>query len=140
RELGRRIAARIPGCDSPHLKREGILDMLAANRAPVGPLRVQRISAALALWLIVVLASCPALAQARPVELTGYVQWIAANRLMLILRDGSGVVAVDLTRVPLDQYQTLSQRDPVAVLGVVSDDNRRLIGTSIIRFPEYQAP
>jgi hypothetical protein len=59
---------------------------------------------------------------------------------MLILRDGPSVVAVDLTHVPLDQYQTLSQRDSVAVLGVVSGDNRQLVGMSIIRMPSPQAP
>jgi hypothetical protein len=34
------------------------------------------------------------------------VQWIAADKLMLILQNGSGVVPVGLTRVPLDEYHT----------------------------------
>src|SRR5262249_61256107 len=95
---------------------------------------------ALASCLVVTLSCGAALAQARPVELTGYVQWIAADKLMLILRDGPGVIRVDLSHVPLDEYQTLSPRDPVAVMGVVSDDNRELIGPSIIRLPDQQAP
>ena len=66
--------------------------------------------------------------------MTGWVQWIAANKLMLVLDSGLGV-PVDLTRVPLDQYQTLSQRDQVEVIGVVSDDNREVIGASVIRVP-----
>jgi len=96
--------------------------------------------AALAVCLVVALASGPALAQLRPVAVTGWVQWIAADKLMLIRQDGGGVVPVDLTRVPLDEYQTLSPRDPVAVLGVVSDDNRQLLGLSIVRLPDQQAP
>jgi hypothetical protein len=47
---------------------------------------------------------------------------------------------VDLTSVPLEEYQTLAPRDAVTVLGTLSDDNRQVIGTSLIRIPEAQAP
>jgi hypothetical protein len=101
------------------------------------PSRVRRFLPALATWLVVTLAFAPALVQARQVQLSGWVQWIAANKLMLVLDSGLGVVAVDLTRVPLYQYQTLSQRDQIAVIGVVSDDNRGVIGASVIRIPDW---
>lgn len=114
--------------------------MVTAKHPQVTSARACRCVAALATWLIVVLASGPALAQGRPIALAGWVQWIAANRLMLILHDGPGVVPVDLTRVPLDQYQTLAPRDAVTVLGILTDDNRQVIGTALIRIPEAQAP
>ena len=101
----------------------------------VSPSRVRRFLPALAAWLAVTLTFAPALAQARPVQLTGWVQWIAANKLMLVLDSGLGV-PVDLTRVPLDQYQTLAQRDQIAVMGVVSDDTRGVIGVSVVRIPD----
>jgi len=105
-----------------------------AEDPQVSPSRVRRFLPALATWLVVTLAFAPALAQARQVQLTGWVQWIAANKLMLVLDSGLGV-PVDLTRVPLDQYQTLSQRDQIGVIGVASDDNRGVIGASVIRIP-----
>lgn len=105
-----------------------------AEDPQVSPSRVRRFRPALATWLVVTLAFAPALAQARQVQLTGWVQWIAANKLMLVLDSGLGV-PVDLTRVPLDQYQTLSQRDQIVVIGVASDDNRGVIGASVIRIP-----
>jgi len=55
---------------------------------------------------------------------------------MLVLDDGSGIVPVDLARVPLDEYGTLSQRDQVMVTGVVSEDNRGVFGASITRIPD----
>ena len=87
--------------------------------------------------LIVALAFAPALAQPHYVRLTGWVQWIAGEKLMLVLDDGSGVVPVDLARVPLDEYRTLSQRDQVVVTGVVSEDNRGVFGASITRIPDW---
>ena len=87
--------------------------------------------------LIVALAFSPALAQPHYVRLTGWVQWIAGEKLMLVLDNGSGVVPVDLARVPLDEYRTLSQRDQVMVTGVVSEDNRGVFGASIIRIPDW---
>ena len=89
--------------------------------------------AGFAACLIVALAFAPALAQPRYIELTGWVQWIAGEKLMLALDDGSGVVPVDLTQVPLDEYHTLSGHDQVMVIGVVSEDNRGVFGLSIRR-------
>ena len=96
---------------------------------------MRRFLPSLATGLVVALAFSTAVAQPRYVRLTGWIQWIAADKLMLVLDNGSGVVPVDLTHVPLDEYHTLSQRDQVAVTGVVSQDNRVLFGASVIRIP-----
>ena len=90
-----------------------------------------------AVWLVVVLAFATAMAQPRYVRLTGWVQWIAGEKLMLVLDDDSGSVPVDLRRVPLDEYRTLTQRDQVIVTGVVSEDNRGIAGTSVRRMPDW---
>ena len=66
------------------------------------------------------------------VELDGRVQWIAGQKLMLILNSG-GVVDVDITRVPLDQYRMLTQGDPVVVVGTVSRDNRKVFASAVMR-------
>jgi hypothetical protein len=88
--------------------------------------------------LVVALAVAPGVAQPHYVRLTGWVQWIAGEKLMLVLDDRSGIVPVDLARVPLDEYRTLSQRDQVVVTGVVSEDNRGVFGTSIVRVPDWE--
>jgi hypothetical protein len=72
----------------------------------------------------------PAAAQAQYLQVEGWVQWIAADKMQLVLDNGLSL-AIDLTRVPQGQYRTLSQRDRVAVVGVVSSDNRRLIASSV---------
>ena len=50
----------------------------------------------LAASLVFPLAFSPAMAQTRYIRMTGWIQWIAGERLMLALDDGSGVVPVDL--------------------------------------------
>ena len=118
--------------------------MAATGREHVARLARKRMLRLLA-GFIVALAFAPALAQPHYIRLTGWVQWIAGEKLMLVLDDGSGIVPVDLARVPLDEYGTLSQRDQVMVTGVVSEDNRGVFGASITRIPdwgfwEYQSP
>ena len=95
--------------------------------------------AGLAACLVVALAFAPALAQPRYVQMTGWLQWIAGERLVLALDDGSGVVPVDLTRVPLDEYRTLSGHDQVLVSGVPWADNRGVFGVSIAPLPDWGA-
>jgi hypothetical protein len=90
-----------------------------------------------AMLLIVALALTPAIAQPRYIRLTGWVQWIAGEKLMLIRANGGGGVPVDLADVPLDEYRTLTQRDYIVVTGVVSQDNRGLAGVSIRRIPDW---
>jgi hypothetical protein len=98
----------------------------------------RRFLAGAAAWLVVALAFAPAaMAQPRYVRLTGWVQWIAGEKLMLVLDDAFGSVPVDLRRVPLDEYRTLAQRDQVIVIGVVSEDNRGIAGTSVRRMPDW---
>ncbi len=82
--------------------------------------------------LVLVAALTPAAAQGRFVQLDGQVQWIAGQKLMLLLTSGGGV-DVDIARVPLDQYRTLTQGDPVVVIGTVSQDNRKVYATSVRR-------
>ena len=83
-----------------------------------------------AMLLAVAGVVAPAAAQGQSLQVEGWVQWIAADRMQLILDNGLSL-AIDLTRVPQSQYRTLSQRDRVAVVGVVSSDNRRLIASSV---------
>jgi hypothetical protein len=85
----------------------------------------------------------PTTAQVQRLEVEGWVQWVSAQRLQLVLDNGLSI-SVDLTRVPQDQYQGLSpgMRDRVFVTGVISPDNRRLIASSVSRVPgsAFQAP
>jgi len=84
--------------------------------------------------LALISAITPAAAQGQYLQVEGWVQWISAQRLQLVLDSGLSI-SVDLTRVPQDQYQSLSpgSRERVSVIGVVSPDNRRLIAASITR-------
>ncbi len=87
-----------------------------------------------AVVLSLVIAGVPALAaaQGRYVRLDGSVQWIAADKMQLILDSGRSI-AVDLTRVPQEQYRALRQRDRVSVTGLVAADSRTMLATSVIR-------
>ena len=92
---------------------------------------------------LLVLAGAPAVAQAQYLQVDGWVQWVAADRLQLVLDSGLSI-SVDLTKVPQREYQGLGigPRDRVAVVGVISDDNRRLIATSVAKLGRnsFQAP
>ena len=114
---------------------ESGVDRTASRTRPLGGM-IPRVAAALAACLVLALSFTPATAQLRYVRVTGWVQWIAGERLMLALDDGSGVVPVDLTRVPLDEYRTLSGRDQVVVTGVPWDDNRGVFGLWIVPLPD----
>ncbi len=84
-----------------------------------------------ALALTLVGEPAPAAAQ-RYVEIDGRVQWIAGQKLMLMLSSGGGV-DVDIAQVPLDQYRNLTQGDPVMVVGTVSRDNRKVFASTVMR-------
>ena len=89
--------------------------------------------------LLLALPAAPA-AQSRYVRLEGRVQWIAGNVLSLARNDGPSV-RIDLARVPQSDYGGLAQGDWVIVTGQLSDDYRRVLGTSIQRgYPGFQAP
>ena len=85
-----------------------------------------------ALTLIVVGLVSPAVADEQFVRVDGLVQWIGGGQ-MIVQADTGPSVGVDLTSVPQDEYAGLAVRDRVAVVGVVSQDGRRVIGTSIVR-------
>ena len=73
-----------------------------------------------------------AAAQEQMVRVDGLVQWIGGQQ-MVVQADTGPSVGVDLTSVPQDEYAGLGVRDRVAVIGMVSPDGRRVIGTSIVR-------
>jgi hypothetical protein len=83
----------------------------------------------------------PAAAQGRYMRLDGIVQWIASNKMQLILDSGPSV-SIDLTQVPQEQYRGLSQRDRVGVIATLSSDGRQILGLSITRVDPfgYEAP
>jgi hypothetical protein len=96
---------------------------------------------AFALVVAVLLAELPAPADAqeRLVRLDGRVQWVA-GQAMAVQLDTGGSVSIDLVRVPQDQYATMSLNERVTVLGVITDGNRRVTGTAILRGDNRQAP
>jgi hypothetical protein len=85
----------------------------------------------------------PGVGQAQYMQVEGWVQWVAADRMQLVLDNGLSI-SVDLTRVPQSQYQGLGpgQRDRVMVVGVIAPDNRRFIASSVTRTSPwgYQSP
>ena len=94
--------------------------------------------------LVLISLIAPGVAQAqRYLQIEGWVQWVAADRMQLVLDNGLSV-SVDLTRVPQSQYQGLGpgQRDRVAVVGYIAPDNRRFIASSVERTSSwgYQTP
>ena len=96
-----------------------------------------------AVLLALICVAVPGVAQAQYMQLEGWVQWVAADRMQIVLDNGYGV-SVDLTRVPQSQYQALGpgQRDRVLVVGTIAPDNRRFIATSVTRISSwgYQTP
>jgi hypothetical protein len=95
---------------------------------------MKRIVALGLLLLALLTVMTPAAAQGQRLQVEGWVQWLSAQRLQLVLDNGLSI-SIDLTRVPQDQYRGLSpgMRDRVSVIGVVSQDNRRLIASSVTR-------
>ncbi len=85
-----------------------------------------------ALALVLAGAVSPAVADEQFVRVDGLVQWIGGGQ-MIVQADTGASVGVDLTSVPQDEYAGLGVRDRVAVIGMVSPDGRRVIGTLIAR-------
>jgi len=105
---------------------------------------MKRVGLLIAVLLVLAGTVVPAVAQGQYVQVEGWVQWLTADRLQLVLDNGLSI-SVDLTRVPQRQYQGLSigQRDRVSVVGVIAADNRRLIASSVTRMDRggsFQAP
>ena len=85
------------------------------SRKHVGFTKLHLVSCAV--FLIVLSGLAPLLDAAAPVRLGGRVQWIAGGKMAMIPDSGKVSVTVDLTRVPVDQYQGLKQGDGVIVEG-----------------------
>ena len=81
---------------------------------------------------VTILPTPAAAADEQVVRVDGLVQWIGGGQL-IVQSDNGASVGVDLTSVPQDEYAGLGVRDRVAVIGMVSPDGRRVIGTSILR-------
>jgi cold shock CspA family protein len=101
--------------------------MRRAHAAVIG----KRSLVAVVVSLVLFEAVASGVAQERVVRLQGRVQWIAAEKMMLIPDDGALPIEVDIKKVPLDDYRTLTEGDPVVVSGVVSPDGRKVIATSV---------
>jgi hypothetical protein len=116
--------------------------------------RAWRVVVALALLL----ASSPVAAQ-EAVQFQGTVQWVSGSTLVVVLEGPGGVagyavvgpylvpiigprqtVSVDLAQVPQSEYAFMRPGERVVVIGVVDEDRRRILGTSIIRGAGPQAP
>src|SRR5262245_62716400 len=77
-------------------------------------------------------AMAPAAADEQIVRVDGLVQWIGGGQ-MVVQADNGASVGVDLASVPQDEYAGLGVRDRVAVIGMISPDGRRVVGTTIMR-------
>jgi hypothetical protein len=55
--------------------------------------------------------------------------------------DTGEAVSLDLSNVPQDEYAGLRTRDRVVIVGVIADDDNRVIGTSVMRVrPAFVKP
>jgi hypothetical protein len=77
-------------------------------------------------------AVAPAAAQDQVVRIDGLVQWIGGQQ-MVVQADRGPSVGIDLASVPQDEYAGLGVRDRVAVIGTLSQDGRRITGTTVMR-------
>jgi hypothetical protein len=113
--------------------------------------------AVLALWAFVaVVLGSPAVAQ-EYMRFDGTVQWLSGLTLILALdaqiaapsyvivgqvlvpaQSPRQTVNVDLRQLPQSEYAFMRSGERIAVIGVPSDDGRRLIATSIVRNPGPQ--
>jgi hypothetical protein len=114
------------------------------SRDRVGdPVLVKTIVATIAAVLVLAATLGPAVAQGQYMQVDGWVQWLSADKLQLVLDSGLSI-SVDLTKVPQSEYQALGlgPRDRISVVGVVSADNRKLIASSVVKVGRgaYQAP
>lgn len=75
----------------------------------------------------------------RPVRFDGRVQWIA-GQVMVVQLDTGRSVGVDLVRVPQDEYALLTPNERIVVIGVVTDGSRHVLGRSLVRGDDLQAP
>lgn len=70
----------------------------------------------------------------------GSVSYVIAGQYLLPIQGPRPTVNVDLAQVPQSDYMFMRPGERVSVIGTVSSDRRRLLGTSIIRGTGQQAP
>jgi hypothetical protein len=92
---------------------------------------MMRCLAAVLVPLALMAAVAPGAAQGQFIRVVGRVQWIAAEKMMLIPDSGDLPIEIDITQAPQSDYQTLTEGDQVVVSGVVSPDGRKVIASSI---------
>jgi hypothetical protein len=100
------------------------------SRKQVSSTKLRLVSCAV--FLLVLSGLAPFIDAASPVRVGGRVQWIAGGKMAVIPDSGKVSVTVDLTRAPVDQYQTLKQGDGVVVEGILSEDGRSVMGTAVM--------
>jgi hypothetical protein len=70
----------------------------------------------------------------------GPVSYVIVGQFLLPIQGPRPTVNVDLGQVPQSEYMFMRPGERITVIGTVSPDRRRLLGTSIIRGPGSQAP
>lgn len=90
------------------------------------------------LWALLTAASTPAMSEPQSVRVDGRVQWISAEKMLLLPDLGLLPVNVDLRQVPQDQYATLAPGTRVVVNGAVSNDGRWLVASAVMPSDSYQ--
>jgi hypothetical protein len=102
-----------------------------ATRSTKDELIAKVASAMFAVWALLIATSTPAMSEPQYVRIDGRVQWISAEK-MLLLPSFSGVpVNVDLRQAPQDQYAVLAPGTRVVVDGAVSNDGRWLVAATV---------
>jgi hypothetical protein len=109
-----------------------------ATRSMRAELAAKVASATFAVWALLIAASTPAMSQPQYVRIDGRVQWISAEKMLLLPDLGVVPVNVDLRQVPQDQYAVLAPGTRVVVNGAVSNDGRWLVAAAVIPSDAYQ--
>jgi hypothetical protein len=89
-------------------------------------------------WALVITATTPATSEPQYVRIDGRVQWISADKMLLLPDLGAAPVNVDLRQVPQDQYAALAPGTRVTVNGAVSNDGRWLVAAAVMPSETYQ--
>jgi hypothetical protein len=96
-------------------------------------------STTFAAWVLLIATSTPAMSEPQYVRVDGRVQWISAEKMLLLPSSGIVPVNVDLRQVPQDQYAALTPGTRVVVDGTVSNDGRWLVASTVLPSDAYEA-
>jgi hypothetical protein len=94
--------------------------------------------ATFAAWALLIATSTPVMSEPQHVRIDGRVQWISAEKMLLLPSAGIVPVNVDLRQVPQDQYAALTRGTRVVVDGAVSNDGRWLVASTVLPSDAYQ--